>query len=62
MNDQEYESIMRSLNRKQSEILIHIMQHLRSTKDKMYIFIEGGAGVGKTQVANALNASINRSF
>ena len=62
MSDQEYESIMRSLNRKQSEILIHIMQHLRSTEDRMYIFIAGGAGVGKTQVANALNASINQSF
>ena len=62
MNDQEYDSIMRSLNKKQSEILIHIMEHLKSSDDKMYIFIEGGAGVGKTQLANALNASINRSF
>ena len=62
MNDTEYENIMRSLNKKQSEILIHIMQHLLNVDDKMYIFIEGGAGVGKTQVANALNASINRTF
>ena len=62
MNDKEYEQIMRSLNRKQSEILIHVMEQLTNTDKKMYIFLEGGAGVGKTQVANALNASINRLF
>ena len=62
MDDKEYEQIMRSLNRTQSEILIHIMEQLTSRDKKMYIFLEGGAGVGKTQVANALNASINRLF
>ena len=62
MDDKEYEQIMRSLNRRQSEILIHVMEQLTNTDNKMYIFLEGGAGVGKTQVANALNASINRLF
>ena len=58
MNDQEYLNIMRSLNKEQSEILVHIMHNLQNVDNKMYIFIEGGAGVGKIQVANALNASI----
>ena len=62
MDDKQYEQIMRSLNRRQNEILIHVMEQLRSSAQKMYIFLEGGAGVGKTQVANALNASMNRSF
>ena len=62
MDDKEYEQIMKSLNRRQSEILIHVMEQLTNTDKKMYIFLEGGAGVGKTQVANALNASINRLF
>ena len=61
MDDKEYENIMRSLNKRQNEILIHVMEQLRNTNKKMYIFL-GGAGVGKTQVANALNASINRLF
>ena len=47
MDDKEYEQIMRSLNRRQGEILIHVMEQLRSTDKKMYIFLEGGAGVGK---------------
>ena len=38
------------------------MHNLQNVDDKMYIFIEGGAEVGKTQVANALNASINRLY
>ena len=62
MDDKEYEQIMRSPNKRQSEILIHVMEQLTNTNKKMYIFLEGGAGVGKTQVANALNASINRLF
>ena len=62
MNDQEYVNIMRSLNKEQSEILVHIMHNLQNVDNKMYIFIEGGAGVGKTQLANALNASINRLY
>ena len=62
MDDKEYEQMMRSLNRRQSEILIHVMEQLTNADKKMYIFLEGGAGVGKTQVANALNASINRLF
>ena len=62
MNDEEYQQIMRSLNKKQSEIVIHVMEQVTNSNDKMYIFLEGGAGVGKTQVANALNASINRAY
>ena len=62
MNDEQYEQIMRSLNKKQSEIVIHVMEQVTNSNDKMYIFLEGGAGVGKTQVANALNASINRAY
>ena len=48
MDEKEYEEIMRSLNRRQSEILIHVMEQLTNTDKKMYIFLEGGAGVGKT--------------
>ena len=62
ISDEEYQKILRTLNKGQSEILVHIMQNLQSVEHKMYIFIEGGAGVGKTQVANALTASINRFY
>ena len=53
---------MQSLNRKQSEICTHIIQHIDTTQQQMFIFLEGGAGVGKTQCAKTIYESISRYF
>ena len=46
--DTDYFKLMQSLKRKQSEICTHIIQHIDSTQEQMFMFLEGGAGVDKT--------------
>ena len=38
------------------------MQWVQTKTDPMHIFIEGGAGVGKTKVARAIHESMNRFY
>ena len=47
MNNDEYRSTMQMLNNKQYELCSHIMYQLEKHCEQMFIFIEGGAGVGK---------------
>ena len=42
---------MRSLNKQQSEICTHIIQHLDTSEKQMCLFLAGGAGLGKLQCA-----------
>ena len=46
------------LNKQQSEICSHIIQHLDTSEKQMCLFLEGGAGVGKTQCAQAIHQSV----
>ena len=50
--------LMQSLNLKQNELCTHVLQAIDTQNDPIHIFIEGGAGVGKTQVAGAIYQSI----
>ena len=52
MIDTEYTWLMQSLNLKVS--CVHIIQAIDTQTDQMYIFIEGGARVGKMQVTKAI--------
>ena len=58
MSDSEYRQLMQSLNQKQSELCAHIIQSLNTQTYPLYIFIEGGAGVGKTQLAKVIYQSV----
>ena len=49
---------MHSLNQKQSELCTCIIQSIDTQTDPLYIFIEGGACVGKTQLAKAIYQSL----
>ena len=60
MNNGEYRSVMQMLNNKQYELCSHIMQQLENNCQQMFIFIEGGAGVGKTLLGCALCETITR--
>ena len=51
MTDGEYYKMMQSLNRKQSELVTHVVTQLEESPEQMFIFLEGGAGVGKTMCA-----------
>ena len=48
------------LNNKQYELCSHIMEQLENNCEQMFIFIEGGAGVGKTLLGCALCETITR--
>ena len=62
MADEEYTQLMQTLNLRQSEICAHVMQWIQTKTEPMYIFIEGGAGVGKTKAAKAIYESMNRFY
>ena len=53
---------MQSLNQKQTEICTHVMQWIQTKTEPIHIFIEGGAGVGKTKAAKAIYESMNRFY
>ena len=58
MSDSEYRQLIQSLNQKQNELCTHIIQSIDTQPDPIYIFIEDGAGVGKTQLAKAIYQSV----
>ena len=60
MNDDEYRSTMQMLNNNQYELCSHIINQLENNCEQMFIFIEGGAGVGKTLLGHALCETITR--
>ena len=60
MNNGEYRSVVQMLNNKQYELCSHIMEQLENNCEQMFIFIEGGAGVGKTLLGHALCETITR--
>ena len=60
MNNDEYRSIMQMLNNKQYELCSHVMDQLQKNCEQMFIFIEGGAGVGKILLGRALCETITR--
>ena len=62
MTDSEYVQLMQSLNLKQSELCVHVLKAVDTQNDQMCIFIEGGAGVGKTQVAKAIYHSLEKFY
>ena len=59
---EEYVELMQSLNLRQSEICTHVIQWIQRRTEPMHIFIEGGAGVGKTKTAKAIYESMNRFY
>ena len=65
MSNDEYDNTMQILNRKQYELCTHCMGHmhqLENNTEQMFIFVEGGAGVGKTVLGRALCETIVRYY
>ena len=58
MCDSEFRQLMQSLNIKQSELCTHMIQSIATQTDLLYMIIEGGAGVGKMQLAKAKYQSV----
>ena len=53
---------MQMLNNKQYELCSHVMNQLENNCEQMFIFIEGGAGVGQTLLGHALCKTITRFY
>ena len=60
MPDEEYLRQMRTLNRKQSEFVMDVLHHAKTSDEPICRFLSGGAGVGKTHVTMLLYQSLYR--
>ena len=60
LSDEEYLSLIRSLNLRQRELFNHIIHCIKCRDEPVYAFLSGGAGVGKSIVIRALYQSLYR--
>ena len=58
--DDEYLTLLRSLNLRQREFFNHIVHWIKCKDEPVYAFLTGGAGVGKTVVIRALYQTLYR--
>ena len=58
--DEDYLSLLRSLNLRQREFFNHIIHCIKCRDEPIYAFLSGGAGVGKSGVIRALYQSLYR--
>ena len=58
--DEEYLTLLRSLNLRQREFFSHIVHWIKCKDETIYAFLTGGASVGKSFVIRALYQSLYR--
>ena len=58
--DDEYLTLLRSLNLRQREFFNHIVHWIKCKNEPVYAFLTGGAGVGKSVVIRALYQTLYR--
>ena len=56
----EYHRIVRSLNVKQCDFFTHVLHWMKTKEQPLYLFLTGGAGVGKSVVVRALYQALHR--
>ena len=54
LEDNEYRHLVQMLNKKQKEFFNHVLHLIKTTDERFYCFLSGGAGVGKTHLTKAL--------
>ncbi len=52
--DEEYREAVRSLNVDQMKFFYHVLQLVKTTNEPFYLFLSGGAGVGKSHLTKVL--------
>lgn len=62
MQDDAHRTLIRSLNRDQKEIFYHVLNKAKTTDGQQFIFLSGGAGVGKISMTKAVYQSLWRIF
>ena len=54
LEENEYRHLVQMLNKKQKEFFKHVLHLIKTTDERFYCFLSGGAGVGKTHLTKAL--------
>ena len=62
MAEDDYFTLMKSLNREQMEFVSDTIHHLKTSSQPVYRFLSGGAGTGKSHVLKALRETAERYF
>ena len=60
--DSEYHDLLRLLNDRQREFVVHVMQWVKTKHIPLRAFLTGGAGVGKSMVIKALDQALRRYY
>ena len=60
--DEEYQSLIQSLNKEQHRFYLHAVHALKASDEPIYLFLTGGAGVGKTVVVRAIYQTMIRFY
>ena len=62
LSSEEFEKLILGYNEKQRKLFYEFMYRLKTSKEPFYIFEDGQAGVGKTQLIRGLVQAINRYY
>ena len=62
VSDQEYNELVNSLNTKQHDHLMHVVNAFKLNELPLYHFVSGEAGVGKSRLIKALYQALMRHF
>jgi len=62
MSDDEYFTLMQSLNCEQLEFVCDTIHRVKTSSQALYRFLSGGAGTGKSYILKALRESAERFF
>ncbi len=60
LKDADFRKLVQSLNIEQKEFFYHVLNSVKTAKVPLRLFLSGGAGVGKSTVANALYEALIR--
>ena len=60
MNDTDFRSLVRSLNKEQKQFFNHVLHSVKVSDDQLSLFLSGGAGVGKSWLTNALYEAVTK--
>ena len=60
--EEEFLAEVLSLNKKQTEIFYHVLKFLRTSSTQLFLFVTGGAGVGKTKLTKTLYQALIRHY
>lgn len=62
LDDNSYRDMVRNLNVQQKEFFNHVLHWHKTKTDPMYVFLTGGAGVGKSVVTRALYQALLKYY